>query len=729
MMRLGSYVGPSLSGDPRLLEIRRSLFEYLRRSPEDRAERRAPIDESYFYAASVREPVTRRSYGKCVFCESAPTGEEFVDHFRPLRDARNLEDGVDRDFYAWLAYETENLILVCRECASAKGTMFPVFGDRAPYIAVLPEVRRLEEPMLLDPYRDHPEREMEFFADGWCEPLTARGQVTVGVINLNRERLVEERFDALRAMLSELQAVFHSDRPSVRHLFKPELPFAGARLSILHRLLEGLVLAGRRFTGAITSRPLQFERILPLLSDADLERLRRRMGELVNEDQIRQKWDGRLSLLPVQRHRDVVRRPAPNRSGGISSIQIRNFKGVEDLHLKIPVRRESKTAPCLMLLGENAVGKSSILQALALALLGGPQARRLRLDSTDLLTNYDGSRWDQLAPADAEVDVAFRFDARNARFRLDADAKRIVGRDTPNSLVLGYGPRRFFDPDKSERAKGDYGRVQTLFRPTATIPYPGTWLNELSPDVFKEVAQIIRVVLALSDDDELVRDLDGRICVNLGGRPIPLDRLSEGYRSVFVMIADIVRELLPFYSIIEDAEAIVLIDEIETHLHPRWKMRVMSALRRALPNVQFIATTHDPLCLRGMDDGEVVVLQRDAHGSIEMLQDLPSLKGMRADQLLTSDYFGLSSTIDPQSEIDMARYVATMGDLPEGDAAQADALVKHITVGDGAQEQIIHRAMRRFIAEREKPTGALRPDVSREAVEAVLAALKGDRPA
>jgi len=74
----------------------------------------------------------------------------------------------------------------------------------------------------------------------------------------------------------------------------------------------------------------------------------------------------------------------------------------------------------------------------------------------------------------------------------------------------------------------------------------------------------------------------------------------------------------------------------------------------------------------------------------------------------------------------MARYVSAVDDLPLGDAAQADALVKHITIGDGAQEQIIHRAMQKFIAEREKPTGALRPDVSREAVEAVLAALKGD---
>ncbi|GBH29575.1 AAA family ATPase [Sphingobium xenophagum] len=727
MMRLGAYVGPNLSGDPRLQEIRRQLFEYLRRSPEERAERRAPIDESFFYSSSVREPVSRRSYGKCVFCESEPTGEEFVDHFRPLRDARDLEDGVDRDFYAWLAYETENLIFVCRECAHAKGTIFPVFGARAPYIATLPEVRRREEPMLLDPFRDHPERELEFLADGWCEPLSDRAQVTVVVLGLNRQRLLDERARSLGELLSELDAALAHSRPSIRHLFDPRMAFVGARLNILRRILQGMVFGGQRFTGAMASYPSQADRLLPQWGDDDRERIRRRIDQLAKEDQSRRRWDGRLPIFTAARDREIDRVwLAPQRTGGISSFRIRNFKGLGDLEITIPVRRDSKAAPCLMILGENAVGKSSILQAIGLALLGGPQARRLRLDPTELLSNRDADRWDQLAPPSAEADLDFRYDESEAFFRLDGESRNIVGRENPNALVLAYGPRRFFDPDKSERAKGAYGRVQTLFKPTATIPYPGTWLNQLSPDVFKEVAQIIRIVLTMSDDDELVRDLDGRICVNLEHRLIPIDRLSDGYRSVFVMIADIVRELHPIYPILEDAEAIVLIDEIETHLHPRWKMRVMSALRRALPNVQFIATTHDPLCLRGMDDGEVVVLQRDEDGRIERLKDLPSLKGMRADQLLTSDYFGLSSTVDPQAEIDMARYVAAVEDLPLGDAAQADALVKHITIGDGAQEQIIHRAMQKFIAEREKPTGALRPDVSREAVEAVLAALKGD---
>lgn len=722
MIRLGGLNGPSLAGDPWFQELRHQLFEYLRRPPEERAERRVPFDESFLYSASVREPVVRRSFGKCVFCECDQREGGMVDHFRPWRDARDLDGWVTPDFYAWLAYDLENLIMVCYECANAKGNTFPVLGDRAPYIATLPEIRRLETPMILDPYRDRPENELEFRVDGWCEPSSDRGMVTVSVIDLNRSSLIERRRKALRDLLGELELAADGGDPSVRRMFASELPFLGARLSILRQLLQGLTLGGQRFTGSVASLPRKLERVLLEVGNAERAKFRRRFDELLAEDQLRKRWDGQLPRVSI-RHRSAGRFPVMmRRHGEISHIQIRDFKAIERIDLTIPGRKQSKAAACLMLLGENAVGKSSILQAVALALLGGVQSRRLRLDPTDYLANRTGNRWDQLAPTDAKVEVEFRHGGEAVGF--EAQGTKIVGGERPNILVLGYGPRRYFDPKKSERANGAYARVQTLFRPTATIPYPGTWLNQLEPDVFNQVAQIIRIVLALSDDDELVRDMDGRICVNLEGRPVPLERLSEGYRSVFVMIADIVRELHPFYPVLEDAGAIVLIDEIETHLHPRWKMRVMSALRRALPNVQFIVTTHDPLCLRGMDDGEVVVLQRGPNGTVEMLEDLPSLKGMRADQLLTSDYFGLSSTVDPQGEIDMARYVAAMGDLPPGDAAQADQLVKHITIGDGAQEQVIHRAMRRFIAEREKPAGALRPDVSREAVEAVLAALK-----
>ena len=92
----------------------------------------------------------------------------------------------------------------------------------------------------------------------------------------------------------------------------------------------------------------------------------------------------------------------------------------------------------------------------------------------------------------------------------------------------------------------------------------------------------------------------------------------------------------------------MLIDEIGAHLHPRWRLRIVTALRNLMPRIQFVVTTHDPLCLRGIVDGEVVVVRRNSEGDIVALTDLPPVTGLRIDQLLTSEHFGLGSTDDPE---------------------------------------------------------------------------------
>jgi len=113
--------------------------------------------------------------------------------------------------------------------------------------------------------------------------------------------------------------------------------------------------------------------------------------------------------------------------------------------------------------------------------------------------------------------------------------------------------------------------------------------------------------------------------------------------------------MLHRWKTMELAEGIVLIDELGAHLHPRWRMRIVKALRAAFPRLQFLVSTHDPLCLRGLFNGEVVVLRRFGQ-AIAAITDLPSVEGMRVDQLLTSDYFGLDSVIDPELDDLFKRY-------------------------------------------------------------------------
>ena len=123
-------------------------------------------------------------------------------------------------------------------------------------------------------------------------------------------------------------------------------------------------------------------------------------------------------------------------------------------------------------------------------------------------------------------------------------------------------------------------------------------------DEYLTVAIVLKDLLALDKDDEFVPE-DGCVKLVTKKSKVPLGDLSDGYQSAIALAVDI---LEMFYKLLKkdyeevkfvDAEGIVLLDEIGAHLHPRWKMRIVSSFRKALPGVQFIVTTHQPLCLRG----------------------------------------------------------------------------------------------------------------------------------
>lgn len=190
------------------------------------------------------------------------------------------------------------------------------------------------------------------------------------------------------------------------------------------------------------------------------------------------------------------------------------------------------------------------------------------------------------------------------------------------------------------------------------------------------------------------------------------------------MVLNVMRGMIEEWGDLENARGIVLIDEIETHLHPRWKLRVVSALRRAMPNVQFVATTHDPLCLRGMKGGEVHVLVRDDNQQVQALTGLPDVRGLRAEQLLTSDYFGLSSTADPEVEGALKRLALPPHARAGMDSVDRDALRSFRWIGNTPSEQIVNEALRRFIDEASSTSNIDRSQVREAAVNEVLDRLR-----
>lgn len=719
------------------------LFEFLRRSPAERQQRRAPLNDAFFYDSELTVILYDLFAGKCAYCETPLKAPPIVRHFRPLSFAEPLSGINGNQYYAWLAYEWQNLILACDFCEKAKGSAFPLQrGSRSTYLARIDDVREQEYPMLLDPCIDDPRRHLQFLSDGSCVHKTERGAATIATLGLNRDDLIADRREATNDWFGLLtyasgQLEFADKIRSFRPpgLFHLGTPHLAAGLDILRRVLNA-------WRGTSSRDVAQAGAFLRHVSDelraADVEAresLVRAASDLRSSDEARGPAMRRATAGAAQSElvdtgfAKALPKPAAY-DREIRKISISHMKAIDALEIEMPASRSrSGSAPCLAILGENSTGKSTLLSAIALALIGANQARRLKLGGSHLLSSVRTDRLDQLDAWPASVDIEYNAFAEHARFSLDPETDKVDGQQAPMSVVLGYGPRRYFSPRYRRRSNGARQRVRTLFDPLATIPYPNDWLASLADEKFDTVARALRIVLALNDEDRLVNDPEDGMCVEANGRRTPVEWLSEGYKSVFAMVVDILHELLDHYPTIEQAQAIVLIDEIETHLHPRWKMQIMTSLRQALPRVQFIVTTHDPLCLRGMDDGEVIVLQRVEGAKIRRLENLPSVKGMSAEQLLTSDYFGLSSTTDPTVDLALARLT---GDVVSRDgaggrvvelSAQTEKLLKSLSLGDSPSETIVQDALKTYLSDRETPKGELRTDVRADAVEAVLKAL------
>jgi predicted ATPase len=700
------------------------MLTYLRRDLTERQQRRDDLNEDLFFDASLRHDVRDVFYSKCGFCEAKIGDEGVVLHMRPVRAVEDRPSS-QHDYYLWLAFEWRNLFYSCNTCARSKGDKFPLLSEPADFLATFDDVVKTEVPLLIDPTVDDPAKHLFFSAYGDVHPSTPQGLETIKTFGLDRPSLTTERGLRIGDMLQQLQ---HDNNGEIGRFFEADAPYAGALRSILQRVAA----AWRPWRLSNYGMGQAFVRnFLQTWSRATNDE-RQQLSTAVDEVNSGINTPDRYQDFLVGYSRFIPTAPSSLRAGDIAYVKIVNFKALERLDVTLPIRRSERAGtPALMILGENSTGKSSILAAIALAAIGSKEARKLKKHLPALVHSASTDRFDQLDQSEVNVEIGFHLHNHRAEFYYDPAHQLPEGPAVPAVKVLGYGPRRFFDPKRRQHKEGAAARVQTLFDPLATIPYPGDWLRAQTGERFDTVAAALRVILALDDDDELIVEPD-HLAVRANGRVTPIDSLSEGYRSVFVMTVDIIRELLDDTANLEKAHALVLIDELETHLHPRWKMQVMTSLRKVFPRVQFIVTTHDPLCLRGMDDGEVMVLQRDQNGRIQILEDLPSVKGMTAEQLLTSDYFGLASTTDPSTEIELANLagdfvrVSAHGDVRARPSNATSNLVGHLSIGDSPTEQIVQEALVKYLERRETERGNLRPQLRAEAVEAVIAALTRD---
>ncbi|GGE89073.1 AAA domain-containing protein, putative AbiEii toxin, Type IV TA system [Chishuiella changwenlii] len=285
---------------------------------------------------------------------------------------------------------------------------------------------------------------------------------------------------------------------------------------------------------------------------------------------------------------------------------------------------------------------------------------------------------------------------------------------------------------KIQPEKGDFygAKAKNLFDYTFSLIDADSWLVKLfkkDKDAFDRVAISLKDLMLLENDDT-ISIVKNQPVIKRNGDVFSIDELSDGYRSIFYLAVDIMATLAGENVTFDLAEGMVLIDEIGTHLHPRWRMEVVTRLRKAFPKIRFVVTTHEPLCLRGLRAGETVVLTKNQENEVIALTELPDPSELRVDQILTSDFFGLKSTIDPETERLFDEYYAILAleekDRSEGqknrllDLSQIIPRIKHL--GDTEREELTYYVIDELLARKTREDGLkIKKDLETEALKRV----------
>jgi energy-coupling factor transporter ATP-binding protein EcfA2 len=256
---------------------------------------------------------------------------------------------------------------------------------------------------------------------------------------------------------------------------------------------------------------------------------------------------------------------------------------------------------------------------------------------------------------------------------------------SPSFFLVGYGAQRraeiLSSTDMSARRKSRalrYERVASLFEDQFPLMPLSAWLPTLKdrdPARFEETIDLLGRLLP-EGISFLNRLEGGEYLFRYRDTAVPFSALSDGFRAYISWIGDLLYHLGVGegpVSPLDKRRGVVLVDEIDILVHPRWQRTMMHTLSSALPNLQFIFTTHSPLIVGSLERANIYFV--GGPSTTDVMRPPEEVYGLSADQVLRSDVFGLDSTRDPEFQ------------------EQLDDLSRRVTAGEpGAARKLMHSA-------------------------------------
>lgn len=393
----------------------------------------------------------------------------------------------------------------------------------------------------------------------------------------------------------------------------------------------------------------------------------------------------------------------------VHSLKLFNIRTFEkaDIAFQVPGGKESRPGldNVTLVVGTNGAGKSTVLRSIALAAIApvlqssGFVARSIARRTLKRRLNGTMEATFSFGAEDNGADGEWRSRLRAQASRSGWIDRLVANKAPPWSemlwesemngfFVVGYGATRRVASSRSSAFTAEkerhprFLRVAGLFEDSVTLRPLSSWFPGWdNPGRRKQLVGLLNEIVGsakIVDDpgaDELLFEV--------GDSRVPFDALSDGYRAFIGWVADFLFHVTRGVASgrkLNQTVGIALIDEIDLHMHPQWQREVLPRLAAALPQMQFICTTHSPLVIGSVHQKNVIVLRGDDRRTV--VEPAPiEVHGLSSDQILTSPYFGLESTRAPSFVLELNKVAKR---ARGGDADQARQYLRMLSLGERA---------------------------------------------
>lgn len=347
-------------------------------------------------------------------------------------------------------------------------------------------------------------------------------------------------------------------------------------------------------------------------------------------------------LAEEQREQSLIPLPASLPGGVVAparllELRLNGIRAFKDFRFSF---RDPEGKPRLttLLIGENGSGKTTLLRALALALCP-------RADAEVLLSSPLGPILGSNSLGMIEIDfveLGDRVHTRTLELKRHGSREEVANETGPLPTLFAYasGAGRCVEGASVPTAKEfrRYQSLQSLFDYSIQQSNPELVLRRLrdqNPSGFPQILSAWCETLGLGERAIELSDEQG-VEVRMGKQaPVPLRSLADGYRLTFSWLLDLFAwATASGQPIVKDLQGLLLIDELERHLHPKLQAEFLLRLRKTYPHVQIVATTHSPLAALGALTGELFVAHQQ--GGRVVIDSVPSTEGLSVEDLVTS---------------------------------------------------------------------------------------------